>query len=76
MILFNSNFLKISTYCRGGVFVLNFEEIHRSDHALHGHKDVLKDQLNEAAFVFFRVPCSMNNPHLLNECRLPRFSRA
>ena len=67
---------KRCTYRRGWVFVLNFEEIHRSDHALHGHKDVLKDQLNEAAFVFFRIPCSMNNPHLFYKCRLPRFSRA
>ena len=63
-------------YRGGRVLVLNFEEIHRSNHALHGHKDVLKDQLDEAAFVFFRVPRSMNNPHLFYKCRFPRFSCA
>ena len=59
-----------------GVLVLKLQEIHRSDHALHGHEDVLKDQLDETTLVVFRVTRSMNDPHLFYKCRFPRFSCA
>ena len=61
-----------STYSRGRVFVINFEMIHSSDQTLYVHKDVLKDKLSETAFIFFRVPSTIKDPHLFDKCRLSR----
>ena len=57
-----------------GVLVLQLQEIHRSDHALHGHEDVLKDQLDEAAPVILGVAGTVDNAHLLDESRFARLA--
>ena len=49
------------------MFVLNFEKIHCSYHALHRHEDVLKDQFDESSLVVVSVPGSVNDPHLFDE---------
>ena len=52
------------------MLVWNFEEVHRSNHALHGHEDVLKDQFDEAPLVVVGVAGPVDDPHLLDERRL------
>ncbi len=56
--------------------VLDFEKFHRSDHGLHRHEDVLKDQLDEASLVVVRVARSVDDAHLLDERGLARLSGA
>lgn len=62
------------TYRVGRIFVIDFEHVHGLDHALHGHEDVLVDQLDEAPLVFIRVTGTVDNSHLLDEGTLARFS--
>lgn len=50
---------------------MDFKQIHRSDHALHRHEDVLVDQLDEAALVLIGIAGSMDDPHLLDKRRFP-----
>ena len=56
------------------MLVLDFEKLHGTDHGLHGHKDVLKDQLDETPPVIFRVTRAVNNAHLFDEGGLSGFS--
>ena len=46
--------------------------IHSSDQTLYVHKDALKDKLNETAFIFFRVPSTIKDPHLFDKRGLSR----
>lgn len=62
------------SYGRVGILVLDFEHLHGTDHGLHGHEDVLKDQLNESSLVLIRITGSMDDAHLFNERGFPRFS--
>lgn len=43
------------------------ERHHGSHHCLHGHVDVLVDQLGVAPFVLVCVPASVDDPHLLDK---------
>ena len=63
------------TYRWVSILILDFEKLHGSYHSLHGHKYVLKDQLDESSFVFIRITGSVNDAHLFNEGRFPGFSR-
>lgn len=63
-----------NTHMTRRVPVLNFEEIYRTYHALHGHKYILVDQLDESPFVFIGVAWTVNNSHLFDKCRLARFT--
>ena len=56
------------------MLVGNFENIHCPDHTLHGHEDVLKDQLDEAAPVILGVAGTVDNAHLLDESRFARLA--
>lgn len=49
------------------MLVLNFKKVHRPNHALHGHEDVLKDQLDETTFVIVGITGAVDNPHLFDE---------
>jgi hypothetical protein len=46
---------------------LNFEKIHCSYHALHGHEDILKDQFDESSLVVVGVAGPVDDPHLFDE---------
>lgn len=50
------------------------ERHHGSHHRLHGHVDVLVDQLGIAPFVLVCVSASMDDPHLLDKCALSTLS--
>ena len=56
------------------MLVLDFEKLHGTDHGLHGHKDVLKDQLNETSPILFCVSRTMNDAHLFDKGRLAGLS--
>ena len=58
------------------MLVLNFEKIHCSYHALHGHEDILKDQFDESSFIVVRVAGPVDDPHLFDERGLARLTRA
>ena len=67
--------LKKKTYGRLRILVLDFEKLHGTNHSLHGHKYVLKDQLDESSLILIRITGSVDNAHLFNEGRFPGFSR-
>ena len=54
---------------------MDFEKLHGTYHGLHGHENVLKDQLDESSLIFVRITGSVNDAHLFNEGRFPGFSR-
>lgn len=56
------------------ISVLDFQSVHRTDHRIHGHEDVLIDQLDEVALVIIWVSTSVDDTHLLDECALAGFS--
>ena len=60
------------TYRTRRVLVLDLEKVHGSDHGLHGHEDVLVDQLDERSLVLFSEAGAMDDSHLFNESRFPR----
>ena len=64
------------TYKIARIFIWDgwFEPVHRFDHTLHGHKDVLVDKLNEAPFILIRVTRTMNDSHLFDKGGLARLS--
>ena len=68
-------FTEKKSYNRVRILVLDFEKLHGTDHGLHGHEDVLKDQLDEPSLIFVCVTGSVNNAHLFNERRFAGFSR-
>ena len=51
------------------------KHVHGAYHALHRHKYVLINQLDEAALVLVGVAGTVNNAHLLDESRFSRLSR-
>jgi len=55
------------TYYVGGIAVLNLQEIHRPDHRLHRHKNVLVHEFDEASLILVRVAGTVDDPHLLDE---------
>ena len=55
------------TYRTRRVLVLDLEKVHGSDHGLHGHEDVLVDQLDESSLVFLSEARAMDDSHLFNE---------
>ena len=64
------------TYRTRGVLILDLEKVHGSDHGLHGHEDVLVDQLDVRPLLLVRKACSMDDLHLLDERRLARLASA
>lgn len=62
------------TVCR--VSIRYLKKVHGPDHWLHGHEDVLEDQLDEPSFVIIAITCTVDNTHLLDEGRFARFSCA
>ena len=64
------------TYRTRGVLILDLEEVHGSDHGLHGHEDVLVHQLDVRPLLLVRKACSMDDLHLLDERRLARLASA
>ena len=54
--------------------VCDFKSFHRPDHTLHGHEDILKDQLDEASPVILGVPSAVDNSHLFDERRFARLA--
>lgn len=55
------------TYNVRGITVLNLQEVHRPDHGLHRHKNVLVHEFDEASLVLVRVTGTVDDPHLLDE---------
>lgn len=68
--------LPSNPYLRVWLLILNCQEIHGPNHALHGHKYVLKDEFDEAALVLVGVACAVDDAHLLDERRLAGLSGA
>ena len=62
-----STFICISSYRACSILVLYLEEVHRSDHGLHGHEDVLVDQLDVGPLVIIIEAGSVDDSHLLDE---------
>ena len=47
--------------------VLDLEEVHRSDHGLHGHENVLVHEFDEPLLVIIRVARPVDDSHLFDE---------
>lgn len=60
----------ICTYYIRGIAVLDFQEVHRPDHRLHRHENVLVHEFDEPSLILVRVAGAMDDPHLLNESGL------
>ena len=58
------------------VSVLYSEKVHGPDHGLHGHEDVLVDELDVGLLVLVGVAGTVDNSHLLDKRRLARLSSA
>ena len=56
------------------MLVLDFKKLHGTDHGLHGHKDILKDQFDETSSVLFGISRAMNDAHLFDKSGFTRFS--
>jgi len=59
--------VKEYTHYIGGIAVLNLQEIHRPDHGLHRHKNVLVHEFDESSLILVRVAGTVDDPHLLDE---------
>lgn len=57
-----------------GIAVLDLQEVHRPDHRLHRHENVLVHKFDEPSFVLVRVAGAVDDPHLLNERGLARLA--
>ena len=68
--------LNLGTIAYYGVcmLVLDFKKLHGTDHGLHGHKDILKDQFDETSSVLFGISRAMNDAHLFDKSGFTRFS--
>ena len=53
-----------------------FQRVHRLYHRVHGHEDVLVDDLHKAALVVLRVAGAVNDAHLFDEGTFARLSGA
>ena len=62
------------TYRTRRVLVLDLEKVHGSDHGLHGHEDVLVDQLDVRPLFLVWKASSVDDLHLLDERRLARLA--
>ena len=62
------------TYRTRRVLVLDLEKVHGSDHGLHGHEDVLVDQLDVRPLLLIWKASSVDDLHLLDERRLARLA--
>ena len=62
------------SYIRFCMLVLDFKKLHGTDHGLHGHKDILKDQFDETSSVLFGISRAMNDAHLFDKSGFTRFS--
>ena len=72
LIIYGSN--EFCLVLRVGILVLDFKKLHGTDHGLHGHEDILKDQLDESSFVLIRITGSVNDAHLFDKGRLAGLS--
>lgn len=57
-----------------GIAVLDLQEVHRPDHGLHRHENVLVHKFDKPPLVLVRVAGAVDNPHLLNEGGLARLA--
>lgn len=57
-----------------GIAILDLQEVHRPDHGLHRHKNVLVHKFDKSSLILVRVAGAMDNPHLLNEGGLARLA--
>lgn len=64
------------TYYVRGVAVLNLQEVHRPNHGLHRHENVLIHEFDEPSLILVRVTGTVDDPHLLNEGGLTRLAGA
>lgn len=69
-----SNQVGCDTYYIRGIAVLDFQEVHRPDHGLHRHKNVLVHKFDKSSLVLVRIAGAVDNPHLLNEGGLARLA--
>ena len=58
------------------ILVLDFKKLHGTNHGLHSHEDVLKDEFDEPSFVLVRITGSVNDAHLFNKGGFSGFSRS
>lgn len=65
--------MRCTHYVRG-IAVLDLQEIHRPDHGLHRHEDVLVDEFDKASFILVRIAGTVDDPHLLDEGGLARLA--
>lgn len=63
-----------NTYCIRRISILNLEEVHRPDHGLHRHENILIHKFDESSLILVRVAGAMDDPHLLNKGGLARFT--
>ena len=61
-------------YLASRVLVLYLEQVHCSDHGLHGHEDILIHKLDVCPLVLVRVAGAVNDAHLFDEGRFAGFS--
>lgn len=56
------------------IAVLDLQKVHRPDHRLHSHENVLIHEFDEPSLVFVRITGAVDDPHLFNEGGLARFA--
>lgn len=66
----------ISTYLIVAGHVLDFQNLHGTNHRLHSHENVLEHKFDEASLVLIRVAAAVDDTHLLDECGLARLTSA
>ena len=59
----------------GWVSVRDAQSVHGANHGVHGHEDILVDQLDESTSIIVRVTGAVNDSHLFDERALARLSR-
>ena len=64
------------TYRTRRVLVLDLEKVHGSDHGLHGHEDVLVDQLDVRPLLLIWKASSVDDLHLLDKGRFAGLASA
>ena len=57
-------------------FVRYLESFHGPYHRVHGHINVLVDELDERSLVLVRVARAVNDAHLFDKSRFARFAGA
>lgn len=56
------------------ISVLDPEKVHRFDHGLHGHENVLVYKFNKPPLVIVRVTGTVDDSHLFDEGGFARFT--